>query len=114
MHAAHGQRQPAELVQQEAEIAAWLIQLLFRVDKQAGDEDHQQKQQHQRQKTPDEEHRYLPDGAVRSKLTADIRQRNAGDETDRKKNIEHFELTPAEEKVCAGKAARAVCSRLSL
>ena len=59
--AAQRQRDPAELVEQEPEVAAGLFQQLFRIDKARGNEQEQQKQDHEAEKDPGEGERKLPE-----------------------------------------------------
>lgn len=89
--AAQCQRNAAELVEEEPEIAARLFQQLFRVDKQTRDEHDQQKQHHERQKAAEEKHGNLPHSRKRGKAGRGIRQRAAGEQRKREEHIEHDE-----------------------
>lgn len=91
MDTAQCQRNAAELVEEEPEIAARLFQQLFRVDKQTRDEHDQQKQHHERQKAAEEKHGYLPHSRKRGKAGRGIRQRAAGEQRKREEHIEHDE-----------------------
>lgn len=91
MDTAQCQRNAAELVEEEPEIAARLFQQLFRVDKQTRDEHDQQKQHHKRQKAAEKEHGNLPQGRKRGKAGRGIRQRAAGEQRKREEHIEHDE-----------------------
>ena len=89
VNAAEEKRQTAELIEHEAEIAARLFQQLFRIDKARGNEQEQQKQDHEAEKDPGEGERKLPERVPGGKPPGKPAGQPGEHKTERKKDINH-------------------------